>query len=57
MTRRCFGLDVHREFAQVAVWQDGRGASGRPHRTPEKLVSYLGLNPRVKQSGGQPSSH
>jgi transposase len=20
MTRRCFGLDVHREFAQVAIW-------------------------------------
>jgi transposase len=26
-----------------------------PH--PEKLVSYLGLNPRVRQSGGQPASH
>ena len=26
-------------------------------RSPEKLVSYLGLNPRVKQSGGQPASH
>ena len=25
--------------------------------TPEKLVSYLGLNPRVRQSGGQPASH
>jgi transposase len=24
---------------------------------PEQLVSYLGLNPRVKQSGGQPASH
>ena len=23
MTRRCFGLDVHREFAQVAMWEDG----------------------------------
>jgi transposase len=22
--RRCIGLDVHREFAQVAVWEDGR---------------------------------
>ena len=21
--RRCIGLDVHREFAQVAVWQGG----------------------------------
>src|SRR4051812_43054879 len=25
-------------------------------RTPEKLVAYLGLNPRVRQSGGQPAS-
>ena len=23
MARRCFGLDVHRDFAQVAIWQDG----------------------------------
>ena len=23
MGRRCIGLDVHREFAQVAVWEDG----------------------------------
>src|SRR5215211_8601790 len=23
VTRRCIGLDVHREFAQVAIWQDG----------------------------------
>ena len=26
-------------------------------RRPERLVSYLGLNPRVRQSGGQPASH
>ena len=26
-------------------------------RTPEMLVAYLGLNPRVRQSGGQPASH
>jgi transposase len=34
-------------------------AVGDFHRfpTPEQLVSYLGLNPRVKQSGGQPASH
>lgn len=25
-------------------------------RTPEKLVAYLGLNPKVRQSGGQPES-
>ncbi len=29
----------------------------RRFRTPDKLVSYLGLNPRVRQSGGQPASH
>jgi transposase len=22
--RRCIGLDVHREFAQIAVWEDGQ---------------------------------
>jgi transposase len=26
-------------------------------RSPEKLVAYLGLNPRVRQAGGQPASH
>jgi hypothetical protein len=26
-------------------------------RTPDKLVCYFGLNPRVRQSGGQPASH
>jgi transposase len=29
----------------------------RRFRRPEQLVSYLGLNPRVRQSGGQPASH
>jgi transposase len=29
----------------------------RRFRRPDQLVSYLGLNPRVKQSGGQPASH
>jgi hypothetical protein len=24
MDRRCIGLDVHRESAQVAVWENGR---------------------------------
>jgi hypothetical protein len=23
VTRRCIGLDLHRDFAQAAVWQDG----------------------------------
>ena len=36
MTRRCFGLDVHREFAQVAVWEDGLVRQvGRVPATPE----------------------
>jgi hypothetical protein len=26
-------------------------------RTPDRLVAYLGLNPRVRQSGGQPATH
>jgi transposase len=25
--------------------------------SPKKMVSYLGLNPRVRQSGGQPAAH
>jgi transposase len=29
----------------------------RRFRTPEQLVSYLGLNPRVKQSGGKAAAH
>jgi len=29
----------------------------RRFRRPEQLVSYLGLNPRVRQSGAQPASH
>jgi transposase len=36
--RRCIGLDVHREFAQVAVWEDGRVRHvGRIGTTPEEL--------------------
>ena len=26
-------------------------------RSPDRLVAYLGLNPRVRQSGGQPATH
>src|SRR3982751_191046 len=38
MTRRCFGLDVHREFAQVAIWEDGRvRQAGQVAATPEGL--------------------
>ena len=46
------GVDATVALSIVAAVGDfGRFAS------PTKLVSYLGLNPRVKQSGGQPASH
>ncbi len=38
MSRRCIGLDVHRDFAQVAIWQDGLvRQAGRIDTTPEAL--------------------
>jgi len=38
VTRRCIGLDVHREFAQVAIWQDGLvRQAGQIATTPEAL--------------------
>src|SRR5215211_7976321 len=38
VTRRCIGLDVHREFAQVAIWQDGLVRQvGQIQTTPEAL--------------------
>ncbi len=46
------GVDATVALAIVA-------AVGDFHRfhSPQKLVSYLGLNPRVRQSGAQPASH
>src|SRR5215217_6245819 len=39
--RRCFGLDVHREFAQVAIWQDGHvRQAGQIAATPEGLRAF-----------------
>ena len=36
--RRCIGLDVHREFAEVAIWEDGIVRSvGQVKTTPEAL--------------------
>ncbi len=36
--RRCIGLDVHREFAQVAIWEDGIVRHiGQISATPEAL--------------------
>lgn len=41
MSRRCIGLDVHREFAQVAVWQAGRvRQAGQIKTTPEDLRMF-----------------
>jgi transposase len=38
VSRRCIGLDVHREFAQVAVWQSGRvRQAGQIKTTPGEL--------------------
>ena len=39
--RRCIGLDVHREFAQVAIWEDGVvRQAGRIQTTPEALRAF-----------------
>jgi transposase len=39
--RRCIGLDVHREFAQVAIWEDGVvRQAGRIQLTPEALREF-----------------
>ena len=39
--RQCIGLDVHREFAQVAIWEDGVvRQAGRIQTTPEGLREF-----------------
>src|SRR6266508_6742277 len=39
--RRCIGLDVHREFAQVAIWEDGViWQAGRIQTKPEALREF-----------------
>ena len=45
--RRCIGLDVHREFAQVAIWQGGVVTqAGRFATTPEGVRAFAdGLGP------------
>ena len=42
MQRRCIGLDVHREFAQVAIWQGGLviWQAGRFATTPEGVRAF-----------------
>ncbi len=46
-SRRCIGLDVHREFAQVAVWQGGAVTqAGTFATTPEGVREFAaGLGP------------
>ena len=40
-SRRCIGLDVHREFAQVAVWQNGTVTqAGTFATTPEGVREF-----------------
>jgi transposase len=40
---RCIGLDVHREFAEVAIWEQGVVRSaGRVAATPEALRLFAG---------------
>jgi transposase len=46
------GVDATVALSLVAAVGDFRR-----FRRAEQLVSYLGLNPRVRQSGGQPASH
>lgn len=45
--RRCIGLDVHREFAQVAIWQGGAVTqAGTFATTPEGVREFAaGLGP------------
>jgi transposase len=46
-TRRCIGLDVHRDFAQVAIWQRGQvRQAGTFATTPEGVREFAaGLGP------------
>ena len=38
---RCIGLDVHRDFAQVAIWENGRVRdAGRVPTSPERLREF-----------------
>ena len=46
------GVDTTVALSLVAAVGDFRRFS-----RPEQLVSYIGLNPRVKQSGGSAASH
>jgi hypothetical protein len=38
VTRRCIGLDVHRDFAQVAIWQPSAGPCRHWRRPPTRSM-------------------
>jgi transposase len=42
MSRRCIGLDVHRDFAQVAIWQGGAVRANSLAPTDEVALEVTG---------------
>ena len=41
MSRRCIGLDIHRDFCEVAIWEQGKVRSaGRIEARPKALAEY-----------------
>jgi|GEM_PF-6292415 len=50
--RRCIGLDVHREFAEVAIWQEGLVRPARRVETTPEALRLFGREP-VRASRGR----
>ncbi len=49
LERRCIGLDVHRDFAQVAIWQGGViRQAGRFATTPEGVRAFAQGSHRLR---------
>jgi len=41
VSSRCIGLDVHRDFCEVAIWEDGKlRSAGRIDTRPEALAAF-----------------
>jgi hypothetical protein len=41
MNSRCIGLDVHRDFCEVAIWEQGKlRSAGRIDTRPEALAAF-----------------
>jgi hypothetical protein len=49
--RRCIGLDVHREFAEVAIWERIFRSAGRIEKTPEALRLFAWQPVRAGRGG------